>query len=307
MPFSFAAPMEPPRPPIQGAVLLPTAWQGAPPLPNGARVFEVKNWKRYPDTQRLRELRAFAEQYGHDPRVAEFVVNQVLIPAGVQQRDYPGEAAALLRWVQDHVYYVNEPGERIVSPWLTVQWGFGDCDCIAVLIGAMAHSIRLPWRFVLAGRDRQGRPVSWPEPLGGSRRRPPRGWRFFHIFTALGWPKFQPTTWMAAEGTVKGAPLGYDPARNGPLRDGAGPSAMHGAATFYGADEAVDAEGNVLFTLVKKLSWEDIITDAVKSVISTLLAAMVLAWATRAASGRLGRTSGRLVQKNPRSRGRRRA
>ena len=200
------------------------------------RVYHVGRWRGYSDKRKLRYLREMVVKYGNDPEMRWFTVNQVLKPAGVQPRDYAGQCRALLKYVQEKIYYTNEPGEQLQSPWWTLRVKTGDCDDMAILLASMAHSIRLPWRFVLGGKlKRTGAKVRWPE----SKKGPPRDAEFYHIYLDLGWPPFSEasgrTQWAAAEPTMRGAPLGYDVVRHGLKRfDGRGPSAMPELAG-YGA------------------------------------------------------------------------
>ena len=204
---------------------------GAPDMASnvGGRVYGVKGWKSWSHHRRIAYLREMAEAYGRDPRMRWFVVHHVLLPAGVSDfRQYSQVAAALLKWVQDNVYYTNEADEQIQSPWWTLKVKTGDCDDNAVLLATMAHSVRLPWRFVLAGRGRRGM-ARWNEdhaPTGKVRypALPKHGWDPTHIYLDLGWPPFTEgkaakdglgvvrplTRWAAAEPTMKGVPLGFD-------------------------------------------------------------------------------------------------
>jgi len=171
-----------------------------------SNVYSHGTWWRWNDTSKLRALRELSTEYGRDPRMRWFTVNTVLRPSGVNDfRNYDRTAAALLGWVQRNIYYTNEPGEQIQAPWWTIKYRTGDCDDMAVLLASMAESVRIPWRFALAGKDPKGRPVRYIE--GGDK--PPHGSQFFHIYLYLGWPPFKPTTWVAAEPTVK-VPLGHD-------------------------------------------------------------------------------------------------
>jgi transglutaminase-like putative cysteine protease len=120
----------------------------------------------------------------------------------VPPRKTEGQAARLLKWVQG-LYYVNEPGERLQDPLYTVQVGYGDCDDLAMLLGALCESLRIPWRFVLSGKKGR-RTVRWIE---GQRRKRAR---WAHIYVAIGDRPFRPTRWMFAEPTVRGVPLGWD-------------------------------------------------------------------------------------------------
>lgn len=167
-------------------------------------VYEIKSWGWSSDRGKLRILRKIAKEYGRDPRLREHTVN-VIRQAGAQARDYRSMAQAILSYVQNNIYYVNEPGEQVQSPWYTIRKGFGDCDDMSVLMAAMAESIMLPWRFALAGKGFAGRNVKHYE--GG-----PMAWggSYSHIYVQLGWPPIKPTTWMSAEPTIKGVPLGYD-------------------------------------------------------------------------------------------------
>jgi transglutaminase-like putative cysteine protease len=174
------------------------------------RIWHVKGWHRWTDRRKLRYLREFAESYGNDPQMRWFTVQNVLEPAGAEPRDYKAQAAAILRYTQG-LYYANEPGEQIQSPWATIREKTGDCDDLAVLIATMAESIKLPWRYVIAGKDRQGRPYRYHE----QKRAPARGANFYHIYVDLGWPPFAPTTWAAAEPTIRGLPLGHDVVTDG--------------------------------------------------------------------------------------------
>ncbi len=169
------------------------------------KIWHVRGWHGWSDRKKIRKLRDLAEQYGNDPKMRWFVVQKVLM-GSAQPRDYPAQAQAILSYVQNEIFYVNEPGEQIQSPWATLREKNGDCDDMALLIASMATSIALPNRYVLGGRTRDGKAVRYAE----GRRAPPRGVNFYHIYTDLGWPPFKPTTWMAAEPTVKGLPLGHD-------------------------------------------------------------------------------------------------
>lgn len=97
--------------------------QGEDPLKG--RVYEVRGWFSWSDSRKLRFLRNLAETYGQEPRFRRWVIQDVL--GGVGDRDYRGQAARLLSWVQYNVRYINEPGEQIQSPWMTMHLGYGDC------------------------------------------------------------------------------------------------------------------------------------------------------------------------------------
>jgi transglutaminase-like putative cysteine protease len=105
----------------------------------------------------------------------------------------------------DHYVYLPEADATV-----------SNCDDLAVVLATMAESIRLPWRFVLAGKTRRGDTVRWAE---GTPQ--PRGVSFHHIYLHLGNQPFRPTQWFAAEPTVRGVPLGWDVTIHGmPMREG---------------------------------------------------------------------------------------
>lgn len=97
-------------------------------LGKGTTVHHLPDWNKYDDPKKLEVLRKIAEMRGRDPRIAKLAVS-IIKKAKVKPRDYKGQAAALLKWVQSpkNVYYVNEPGERLQDPIFTIKNGFGDC------------------------------------------------------------------------------------------------------------------------------------------------------------------------------------
>ena len=166
------------------------------------KAFHIPSWKDLSEKERMQMLRKIAQEAGRDPRIATLAV-QILKNAGVQPRDYRGQAAAILKWVQTNIYYVNEPGERLQDPIYTLKVKYGDCDDLALLFAALCESIRLPWRFVLSGKGRFG-VERWIEGT------PEKDIQFSHIYAAVGWPPFNPKYWAYAEPTLKGVDLGWD-------------------------------------------------------------------------------------------------
>lgn len=102
---------------------------GTPTLPvalEQPKVYHIPAWKHFGDPRKLALIRRVAESRGRDPRIAVLAVN-ILKQAGVEPRNYVAQAAALLRWVQGNIYYVNEPDERLQDPEYTLKVGMGDC------------------------------------------------------------------------------------------------------------------------------------------------------------------------------------
>jgi transglutaminase-like putative cysteine protease len=169
------------------------------------KVTHLAGWGNMSDPARVEFLRSVAEPAGRDPRIRALAA-QILSQAGVDQRQYEQQAAALLRWVQQNIAYINEPGETLQDPGYTLRVKHGDCDDMAILLAALYESIRLPWRFVLAGTmPRTRERVRWVEGTPF-----PRGAIMAHIYLAVGFPVFNPQRWVFVEPTVKGTPLGHD-------------------------------------------------------------------------------------------------
>ena len=159
-------------------------------------------WRSKDDGARMQALRQIVISSGRDPRLATLSV-QILKNAGVKPRDYRGQAAALLLWVQKNIYYVNEPGERLQDPLYTLRVRYGDCDDMVILLATFYETIRLPWKFVLSGPNKSGKLIRWVE---GD---PKKNARWSHIYLIVGSPPFKPTKWEFAEPTLN-VPLGWD-------------------------------------------------------------------------------------------------
>ena len=171
------------------------------------KVHHLPDWSGYDDPKKLEVIRYIAQQRGRDPRIAKLAVD-IIRKAGVKPRDYRGQAAALLKWVQDpkNVYYVNEPGERLQDPIYTIRNGFGDCDDQVMVLCALFESVRLPWRLVISGRHNDTKKkVRFIE--GDTY---PANVSWAHIYCIVGDHSFQPRKWYFCEATVNGVPLGWD-------------------------------------------------------------------------------------------------
>ncbi len=257
---------------------------------DAVRVFHLPAWKQGDDRRRVAALREIALEGGRDPRVATLAI-QILRRAGVQPRDYPRQAAALLRWVQEEIYYANEPGERLQDPTYTIRVGYGDCDDMALLLGALCESIRLPWRFVLSGK-KGSKLIRWVE---GTPY--PHGVEWAHIYLTIGWPTFRPKEWRWAEPTLRGVPLGWDvlsrdrpPALSGrppggaPLPELAGPDDAPGLPFFSHVGKEIAA----------KLHPRTLIPAIAVGIVSGAISAIVVeAWRGRKRTGAPKRNRGR--------------
>jgi hypothetical protein len=171
-------------------------------LDKGPKVHHLPGWKHRDDPTRIAALRKVVQESGKDPRLATISV-EIIRASGAEPRDYQKQAAALLSWVQSQIYYITEPGERLQDPIYTLRVRYGDCDDMAMLLAAMYESIRLPWRFVLSGRQGK-KTVRWIE---GTKK---KSATWSHIYVIVGWPPYTPKKWKYAEPTLRGVPLGWD-------------------------------------------------------------------------------------------------
>lgn len=171
------------------------------------KVHHLPDWNGYNDPRKLQVIRQISMERGRHPLIAKKAV-QIFRRNRVQPRQYKKQAAALLKWVQNpkNIYYVNEPGERLVDPLVTMKWKFGDCDDQVMVLCSLFESVRLPWKLVISGIDKKtGKKVRHIE--GGAY---PKGVTWTHIYCMVGTPAFNPTRWYFCECTVRGVPLGWD-------------------------------------------------------------------------------------------------
>lgn len=168
-----------------------------------AKMYHLNKWDNLSDVQKLEVISEIIKKEGRNPEIASLAVH-ILKSKNIVPRDYRGQAAALLKWVQDNIYYVNEPGERLQSPLYTLKRGYGDCDDEVILLCSLFESIGLPWKLVLSGNlnGKKVRHVQGDEPKSGVE--------YAHIYAAVGNQPFHPTNWFFAEPTIRNVPLGWD-------------------------------------------------------------------------------------------------
>jgi len=91
--------------------------------------------------------------------VKNFYVRQkaidILLEKEVRPKDYLGEIRTLFEWVHQNVRYTKDPFrlEVLHSARRMLELRAGDCDDLAILLGAMLESIGHPVRLVLTGPD----------------------------------------------------------------------------------------------------------------------------------------------------------
>lgn len=191
----------------ESAALLPSA---------GPKVYELRGWSKRKNPERVAIISKIGRDAGSDPRLARLAV-AIFRAKGIQPRDYRGQAAALHEFLRDHVYFVNEPDERLQDPAYTLDLqpdgsvgpnAAGDCDDFCVAMIALCRSVGLPARAVTSGKLGK-RHVRWIEGVGRSPNA-----RWSHIYTAVSphpfKPKYDAKTWSFADPTVPGAPYGWD-------------------------------------------------------------------------------------------------
>ena len=251
-------------------------------LPTGEDVYHLPAWGKVGDVGRLKIIRKLIKGYGRDPRIRTMATG-ITQAAGVQARDYEGQAAAILKWARATVPYVNEPGELLQSPFYSlgmdrsgqkVRPASADCDDFVLLIGSLLESIRLETRLVLSGGLPGGRKVRYVEGQG----RPQRGVQWSHIYLMVGTPAFRPTKWTYMEPTLN-VPMGWEVVANG--QRGVLPE-LAGAygASAWGAEEAQAAEEvqaekaqrmMMASDFVRGLPWTEIVAGTLPMVLSAIM------------------------------------
>ncbi len=172
-------------------------------LSHSPKTYHIPAWATMNDIQKLKVIRRIISQYGRHPAVVKTTMG-ILKRAKIKPRDYRGQAATILKWVQNNIYYVNEIGERLQAPEYTIRHGYGDCDDMIILVLSMYEAIRLPNKLVISGRNRQGKMIRYIE---GQKRLPNAQWA--HIYGMVGNRPYTPSSWDFVEPTLK-KPLGWD-------------------------------------------------------------------------------------------------
>jgi transglutaminase-like putative cysteine protease len=146
--------------------------------------------KGYPGTLRTVEhMKTLIRAGAKDFYVRQKAID-ILLERNVKAKDYLGEIKALFEWVQKNVRYTKDPFrvEVLHSPRRMIELAAGDCDDMAILLGAMLRAIGHPVRLVLTG----------PNPL-----RP-------HLFTHVYIEANQKGHWIPLDATMS-YPMGWAP------------------------------------------------------------------------------------------------
>ena len=144
----------------------------------------------YPGTLKTVEhIRDLIKQGAKDFHVRQTAID-ILLQRAVRPKDYLGEIKALFEWVQQNVRYTKDTVriEVLHSAKRMLKLRAGDCDDIAILLGAMLEAIGHPVRLVITGAD------------------PLRQDVFSHIFLEV----FHKGRWIPLDATMP-YPMGWAP------------------------------------------------------------------------------------------------
>ena len=111
--------------------------------------------KGWPGTQKTVEhVQALIRAGAKDFYVRQKAID-ILLEKRVKPKDYLGEIQALFEWVQQQIRYTKDTFqvEVLHSAKRMLELRAGDCDDMAILLGAMLESIGHPVRLVLSGPD----------------------------------------------------------------------------------------------------------------------------------------------------------
>jgi hypothetical protein len=154
------------------------------------KIYLQKIPKGYPGTLKTVEhIIDLIKQGAKDFHVRQTAID-ILLQRGIKPKDYLGEIKALFEWVQQNVRYTKDTFrvEVLHSAKRMLELRAGDCDDMAILLGAMLESIGHPVRLVLSG----------PDPL--------RQDLFSHIYLEV----FYKGRWIPLDATMP-HPMGWEP------------------------------------------------------------------------------------------------
>jgi transglutaminase-like putative cysteine protease len=146
--------------------------------------------KGYPGTKKtVSHIKRLIREGAKDFYVRQKAID-ILLEQGVRPKNYLGEIRALFIWVQNNIRYTKDPFrvEVLHSARRMLELQAGDCDDMAILLGAMLEAIGHPVRLVLTG----------PDP-----RRP-------RLFTHIYLEAYCKGRWIPSDATMP-YPLGWSP------------------------------------------------------------------------------------------------
>lgn len=134
----------------------------------------------------LRIMKKIVEQWKTNASVRQLAM---MLVRSVPEKDFAGELAALLKFVQQRLRYVKDITgvETLQSPVRTLELGQGDCDDKSILFASLAESLGHKTRFVAVGE------------MPGT---------YTHVYVEA--QPYPGADWLAAE-TIENWPLGRAP------------------------------------------------------------------------------------------------
>ena len=139
-------------------------------------------------TVSLMKQKAEGPEGAEHPGVRDFALQAV---EGCPARDDWAQAEALYHAVKNRVEFRGERAETLQTPWLTLQWGAGDCDDFTMLLVACLMSLGIPANIET---------ISYG---------PVRDYR--HVYALVGVRKDGKVTWRALDPTVANTRPGWQP------------------------------------------------------------------------------------------------
>jgi hypothetical protein len=141
--------------------------------------------------QTIRLMRRLIDQALNDPHFIRFSIDLV---RNVPAYNEFGEVSALFSWVQDNIRYTKDPvtKEKLYPPQELLKIRAGDCDDIAMLLGALAIALGYPARLVTVAAD-----PSAPN-------------EFSHVYTEVEAPAGS-GNWIAVDAARPNSSLGLQP------------------------------------------------------------------------------------------------
>lgn len=112
----------------------------------------------------MRLMGKLVRRYKTDPNIFRLARQ---ITANIPQKDYEGEAAAVLKFVQNKIRYVKDVRgvETVQTPLKTLEYQCGDCDDKTLLFCALMESLGHHCRFTVTGQSQKSFCHIYPEVL----------------------------------------------------------------------------------------------------------------------------------------------
>lgn len=97
------------------------------------------------DDDRVKLIADLVEEGSADPFVIENTV-KILKNKGIEEKDAMGEIGAIFDWVKNNIRYTGDVlcRDSYKTAKQTMSLGFGDCDCMSILLGSMLAGIGYP-------------------------------------------------------------------------------------------------------------------------------------------------------------------